>query len=48
MKVTFLPVPSIVLNFVEFIVKMSGLKIINRNQMAPVVETHYLLTVYIL
>lgn len=35
-KITFLPVPAVVLNFVEFVIKMSGLKIIYGDQMSPV------------
>ncbi len=38
MKVTFLPVPTVILNFVEFVVEMGCLEIIDCDQMTPVIK----------
>lgn len=34
-KVTFLPIPTVVLDLVEFVVQVGGFEIINSDQMAP-------------
>jgi len=35
MKITFLPIPAIVLNLVQFIVEMSRLEVVHSDQMTP-------------